>query len=383
MILCTPFKALSQGTSRPVNVSLLYPVSINRSYDDTAAINLNILFSRIGSVKGLNLAVGPTMVQHNMSGVNLSLLYSFTGADFDGVELTGGLNMHEGGTSGLSVAGLVNMTMGDFKGGQLTTLYNFTLGDFCGVQASAFFNIVAGDGGYLQFSSANMTGENFTGYQYGAAFNYVGHKMKGVQTSSINIAGEVHGLQLGVGNISFEMKGVQIGLSNVASVNTGLQLGLVNIVLEQYGMPIGLVNVDRDVDISLVLSGSNYTLASAGLKISSNQFFTIFELGFEHLDYDAELSGTAGWFYGYDFRLDDDVMVSPHLGFVYVTITELDKPDDFEYLAAYQFRLTGELKVNEWLGIIGGVGYTYDLDIRENATYTNGKVLFYGGISLF
>ncbi|MDC7224687.1 MAG: hypothetical protein PQJ60_13160, partial [Spirochaetales bacterium] len=122
---------------------------------------------------------------------------------------------------GLDENSLVNVELGmgnrapRFKGVQAAVLYNYTGDRSSGVQLTTVTNIAYGD---------------FKGVQGSAVLNLTRDYMSGVQCScSVNYAGAVGGLQLGVVNWAGRVDGVQVGIVNVAHELDGMALGLVNL----------------------------------------------------------------------------------------------------------------------------------------------------------
>ena len=86
----------------PVNLSFWYPLSINRTQHDSANLNFTLLYGRMGSVKGLDLAVGASALTHELKGL----------------QITGIAGVAGDSTSGVQVSGLISVAGDDLKGAQ-------------------------------------------------------------------------------------------------------------------------------------------------------------------------------------------------------------------------------------------------------------------------
>jgi hypothetical protein len=59
---------------RVLNLSLFYPVSLNRSKHDTANLSLSLLYGHLGSVRGLDLSLGVAALERSLEGVQIGLV---------------------------------------------------------------------------------------------------------------------------------------------------------------------------------------------------------------------------------------------------------------------------------------------------------------------
>lgn len=117
-----------------------------------------------------------------------------------------------------------------------------------GVQLSSAANILGGVGHGMQIAGAVNTADDFSGLQISGALNYAG-RLDGAQLGVVNIGGEVRGLQLGVINISEKMAGVPLGLLNYST---------------------------EDGILSATAFTSDVGLVSAGLRVGTHNFYTLF-----------------------------------------------------------------------------------------------------------
>jgi hypothetical protein len=127
----------SLADEKPVNLSLVTPISIAKETDSVTAFRFNLLYGKNTSVQVLDLG----LINHTTSGLSKGLQW-----------------------------GMVNLAEGDFKGAQLATV-NYNPGSFEGVQFAGVNHTMNGDG--LQI----------------AVVNYA-KKIHGLQIGLINIISE-------------------------------------------------------------------------------------------------------------------------------------------------------------------------------------------------
>jgi len=74
---------------RFLNLSLFYPVSLNRSKLDTANLSLSLLYGHLGSVRGLDLSLGAAAVEGSLEGIQLAGLIAAAGESMEGGQAAG------------------------------------------------------------------------------------------------------------------------------------------------------------------------------------------------------------------------------------------------------------------------------------------------------
>jgi len=375
----------SQGSSYPLNISLWYPLSINQSADDHTIINLPLVYGHVGTITGINLGLGASIVENHVYGLQINGALSWTHGEVRGLSLSGFANLHGDAVKGIDAAVLVNFIEGDMYGAQLAAVYNYVLGDMHGFQWSAFINLAGENAGYLQIGNANIAGADFTGLQGGVVFNYAGNKMVGMQTAGVNISGELHGWQLGGGNLTDESKGLQTGIVNLAKIQKGLQIGIVNIAGEQRGVPFGLLNFAGNADYDWITYTGNYNTFNTGIKMSANQFFSIVDIGSKPRDSEKIEDSIVGFHWGYDFEIIAGLRISPDLGYIYMEGKKGPLGPDNEHKAqfAIQLRLVADYKLTSFLKILAGIGSSQHIDVYENNEVKKEKFIYLFGLSLF
>jgi hypothetical protein len=377
----------TEGKKYAVNLSLWYPVSINKTKNDTVNLNLTLLYSRVGYVYGLDLSLIASAISHDLDGVQicglagivgetgkglqLSLLSNIVGESFEGIQATGLINIAGNSMSGVQLAGLMNITGERASAVQASTLFNITGENLEGIQLSAGFNI---------------TGNNLTGLQAVGLFNIVGDNMEGVQAAGLfNVTGgTLGGLQVASFNIAALSTGAQIGIANVADNNTGLQLGLVNYTKkENTGVPIGPVNIAQNGRIRGIAWGGSHVVVTGGVKFQIGKLFSLLTLGVGNLNDNIGESFAYGFHYGMSF-LTGSLTLSPDIGYRYRDNKSLfkktkEEPDQHMLEA----RLVLNLPLSEKLSLVLGAGLTRIFDSGANIDTGETSPLFIAGLEFF
>lgn len=360
----------SQGKKYPFNVSAWYSaLSINKSKQDIADVNLTLFMTNIGSINTLNTGMGYTLVQNNFKGVNINAGVTNIRGNFGGFILSAIGNLHGGNIKGLEIGGLFNTTSKGMKGVQIAGTANYTLGDFSGSQISLVVNITGNNFKGAQFGNSNVIGGNLKGVQIGTTFNAVSNTASGLQLSPGNMAG--------INN------GVQIGLLNVNSVNNLIQLGLVNITDYQKGVPIGAVNIaTKNGGASWINFSSNYAAITTGLKINAAKFVSYLEGSYNIFDTKNTKSGSIAAYYGYDFKIGDKFLLTPNAGYAEI-FEDKTVEDSWIHQFAIQGRLIGQMEITKKIRFIGGVGYSYRVQAKSGDDFNKNQVFGLAGFSFF
>jgi len=276
------------------NISVLYPRALlSHTEKRRMSLELGLLSSRIGAVKGAALMFGYQRIDGHAEGVSFALGWNRTGP-VSGLE--GSLLVSEGYglLNGLSFASIANLRDGDVEG---------AIGSFIVAKAK---NVTGAEGGLVLAMAESVTGAQGSLIVSHASGNVVGvqgagiaantfadvtggavagistsaRDVKGVQLAGItNIGRKVDGGQVaGLFNLAGDLTGAQIGLVNVGHRVRGLQIGLVNVADENRGGAIGLVNVAGNgrIQPSVWFSGPDF-MGNIGLKFVSG--YTYSQLG--------------------------------------------------------------------------------------------------------
>ncbi len=372
----------AQSRHRFLNLSLFYPLSTNSSKQDSADINLTLLYGRMGSVHGLDLALGVTGLEQSLKGVQLAGLMAAAGERGEGIQLAGLGSVSGEKFTGLQAAGLFCVAGDQLAGVQLSGLFSVAGDTASGIQVSGLFSV---------------TGETLDGFQASGLFNVAGENLKGVQVAGLfNVAGESStALQLsGLMNVTGELcRGVQIGLFNIAPRLEGLQVGLVNVASTLEGIPVGLVNVTRPEDRRVRLAAwlGSVSLVNAGVKIWAKRFYSILYAGIANMTQEATSCLAYGFQYGYgvplrrkgldvgrDLRLDVDA------GYAYLDNSTLFRhyagtPD--RHVLSVRGAVAKEMPGG--ISIFAGTGLRYT--ILYGSSFGSGAFapIIFGGVELF
>lgn len=388
----------------PVNLSLWYPVSINRTQHDSANLNFTLLYGRMGTVKGLDLAIGGSALTHELkglqitgiagvagdstSGAQISGLASVTGDDLKGAQVSGLINIAGETGKGFQVAGGMNITGNHLQGLQASGLFNIVGEELQGFQATGAFNIVGERlTGFQAAGGFNIVGESCMGFQAAGLFNVTGDNFKGLQAAGLfNIVGdELTGAQIGTFNVApYFSNAAQIGIINVSAEMRGFQLGLVNWNGETYGIPVGFVNVSkRDGRIRWINWGSNLSGINSGVKFEVGQIYSIVALGYGNLMKDKGSALSYAGYYGW-YVYQAEVAIGVDAGYMY-----MDNKTFFRSRAGFpdQNILMGRAHVkydiSSRVSLIGGGGLSYIAD--RHRSFNDGKFrpLFFFGVEIF
>ena len=364
-------ETVAEPAHHPVNLTLYYPVGTNKDPDIDTNFRLSLIYGRVGSVHGVDLNTGVSIIQRDLRGFQATLLYSQLEGEFRGVALTGLVNYFRAESRGIQVAGLVNVVRGRFAGLQYAALFNFTQSGFSGIQLSSVFNTNHGDGGFLQVAGVTNMNEG---------------SFRGVQLGAINLtADRLVGAQLGVVNMAVRAKGFMGGLINIAGETRGLQIAPLNIIRRNYGVPIGLINIDEDNGgEDWITFGSNLAAVNTGMRTTVNRFYSMFTVGYGDLQGDVENTAFLSWHYGYAIPLGRKWSLDVDLGFVHIMPKNSDDPNQNDRLHfAVQARALAEIRFSRKVAVLGGVGISsiYS-EYSSNATQKT-EPLGVLGISLF
>lgn len=365
---------------RPVNLSLFFPVSTNRSKQDTAKVSLSLLYGHLGGVRGIDISLGAAALEKSLEGVQLAGLVAVAGES----------------TKGLQAAGLISVAGDRGEGIQLAGLGSVAGEEFSGIQVSGLFGIAGESLRGGQFSGLfSIAGESTVGFQASGLFSIAGNRLDGVQIAGLfNVAGDdSRALQAaGLMNVTGgTCSGLQVGLFNVAGRLTGLQVGLVNAAGEIAGIPVGLVNITRKEDRRIQMAAwlGSVTFLNPGVKIWAKRFYSVLYLGGWNLPQKTEKCLGYGFQYGYAFPLRGSgggarKRIDVDAGYLY-----LDNATVFRHLEGtadrhvLSVRGSFVIELTPQVSAVGGVGLGYRIDYGQSFS---GGALFpqaFAGLELF
>jgi hypothetical protein len=390
-------KKVPEAHHRFLNLSFFYPASTNRTLSDSADIQLTLLYGRLGSVRGLDLALGVSRLEDSLLGVQLAGLAGTAGKSMKGLQAAGLLCAAGEQGQGTQLAGLASVSGEEFDGLQAAGLFSVAGEHLEGIQLSGLFS-VAGEAarGFQVSGLFSVAGETLQGFQASGLFSVAGESLEGVQVSGLfNVAGEdSRAFQLaGLMNVGGgTCQGVQVGLFNVAGRLTGVQVGIVNVAGELEGLPIGVVNLTRKEDrrFRLAAWAGNAALLNVGVKISAKRFYSILYAGTVNLTQEGRSCLAYGFQYGYGLPLQKyggegrEPRVNIDAGYLY-----LDNSTVFRHLDGVLDRhvlsLRGGLEValSSQVSLVAGLGLRYAIDYGESLGSGRFAPLVYGGVELF
>jgi hypothetical protein len=369
-----------------LNVSIFYPLSINKTKNDSANINLSLFYGHIGSVEGVDLGGLVSVIKNELKGLQITGFAGITGDYTSGIQISGLFNIAGDKLKGAQFAGIGNIAGEDSRGIQGAGIFNITGDEFRGLQGSGIFNITGERFTGVQGSGIfNIVGEDFKGIQAGGIFNITGEKFEGLQAAGIfNIAGDyIKGLQAAIINITPDLQGLQIGIVNAAETVKGAQVGIVNLSKKMQGVPVGLVNLSKDGRIRMTTWGSSVTAVNTGVKFMVKNIYSILSIGGINLYKDIPGSISYGFHYGFHIPLKN-LFFDIDLGYM-----NIDNKTWFKTVKGTPDHQV--LKVRGMLGIdiskkfsiFAGTGLRYIWDHAEAFRQGTVKPLFFAGIELF
>lgn len=369
--LAVPGSSPAATGHQPVNLSLFYPVSTNRTPDVATNLRLNLLYGRLAAVRGLDLTAGVSVLDEGLGGVQVTGLYSHLKGDFTGLQITGLGNFVQGRSQGVQIAGLLNYDRGEFAGLQTAGLMNFTEQGFRGVQVSSVLNAADGPSRYAQLSViANTTAGEFVGGQVSGFFNYAAHEITGFQLSALNYGTTVAGAQLGLVNIAGEAAGAQIGFFNIAK--------------RMDGVAVGAVNVAENGALDAVAFASNLMGINAGVRTTVNGFYSMFTVGGWDLQGTRDYAYSLTWNYGRAFPLRPGLDLDADLGLVHIIPVTSDDPAENDRLhPALQARLLLEKRFSPGLSVFAGGGLSVVFSEYSSSATSEVEPLFVAGVSVY
>ena len=96
--------AADEVKRQPVNVSLFFPISTNQDPTILTNFRLNLMYGRVGYIKGFDVGTIVSRTDRDMHGVQFTGIYSHTGGDMRVATITGGMNYVGGSARGVPLS---------------------------------------------------------------------------------------------------------------------------------------------------------------------------------------------------------------------------------------------------------------------------------------
>jgi hypothetical protein len=266
-----------------VNVSLFYPLTLRwHSEERRFALELGLLYGRIGALSGVALNGAVIQTMGSVSGVMLAGLGYWHGGSADGLRVGGAFGVGGVGLEGGSIAGIATIERGDVSGFQLSGGVNVAEGNVDGVQITGIANVADAISGAQLTAGLNLARGDVDGVQVAGAVNLARGDVDGVQLSAgMNLAKRINGLQISVVNIGGDVDGAQIGIVNVARDVDGLQLGIVNVAREVEGVSIGYVPYSERGRTQALTWFSSSMPFNVGVRFDSGVLYVMPTFGYD------------------------------------------------------------------------------------------------------
>ncbi|MBN2135523.1 MAG: hypothetical protein JW737_07320 [Acidobacteria bacterium] len=364
---------IEDETVIPFNLSLFYPISINKSKEDAVKYNLGILYSHIGYLEKFSLNGLVGAVEHDASGLMISGIANVVGGETSALQIAGLLNVSGGKVSGFQIAP-INVTK-DISGFQIgamnlsseTSGFQIGLincsGDMQGIKAGLLN--CSGDMEGLLFGLMNLNGD-----------------FEGIMAGLANFTGGFTGMEFGLMNVNGSFTGIQVGLVNLSGRVEGIQIGLINVASHIEGVPIGLINLAENGRVRVLVWGSSLSAYNVGVKFMVNGFYSVISAGYNNLYGDIEESITWGARYG-KHKQYDNLFIDYDLGYLYIDNKDYFSCDGNIDQHAIEIRFAGGIdlarKVSMFLG--AGVNYIW----QDDYSFGDGEVRLqiFGGFEFF
>ncbi len=332
-------------------------------------MRLSLLYGRSASVNILDLSLtGAT--SGDVRGLQAVGFYSGVGHDLRGGALAGGVPLVQHDMRGIQASGLVSWANGSVGGVQFGGFMSYADKGMRGAQISGLLNMNDGPGSFLQLASvANVNGGDFRGLQLAAFMNHANSEFGGLQAAVLNFADTAHGAQIGFINLSREME--------------GLQLGVVNASRSMSGVPVGLVNLSDEGQEDWMFYASNLSLANIGFRTDVHGWTSVLSAGYGDVQGDQSTAATLAWNYGRRIIGSHAKALGVDVGWVHIMPKKSDDPEVNDSLhGAFQARLTGDLALNDGLGLWAAAGASVIFDSYDSGAESETEFLFAGGVVL-
>lgn len=390
------------GRHYVINFSLYYPISLNKTKNDSVNFNLGLIYTHVGTIRGVDITGFASAASRRLEGIQVcgflavagesgvggqfSGFLNAAGESFSGIQLSGFMNVVGEDGSVFQSSGFMNVVGQKGNGFQAAGLANIVGEDFNGAQCSGLFSVIGQDANAFQAAGLfNVIGERAAGVQTAGIFNVTGENFYGVQAAGLfNVSGGIfRGLQTSVFNIAAESEGLQVGAANIAGTCRGVQVGVVNYTKDDnHGLPFGLVNLARNGRIGAVIWGGGSVAVTAGIKFRVNRIYSLLSLGTINLQDGIGKSLTYGFHYGYTFPLRN-VDLNADLGYRYRDNTSLFKHSDLKPdQHMIEARLLADIPLSRRISLIAGGGLRLVDTTGDGSGFNSLYPLFAAGLEL-
>ncbi|MDP4271195.1 MAG: hypothetical protein Q8909_13900 [Bacteroidota bacterium] len=363
--------AQNQEKIIPVDISLWHPIALfPDSPQNKVFLNIGLPQTQQHNVRGLNLSLLGSKLKGCFSGLNLTGFISENQCKVNGVTIAGLGNFTSGEQTGLAVSCGINLNFNNVKGFELAAVSNFDIGHLKGFQFSFFNNFVAG---------------HLHGMQLSPAMNVAASSVKGIQLSGMmNVTMEnLDGVQIGFGNYARNFRGVQLGLINsVGRGFKGVQIGLINYSYDDAKVKLGLINVSRITHIQWLMYSGNSSYSNFAARFKDKYFFNQIGIGFPSYLSKNAFSGEVNYRAGVILPIKRFSLLGD-LGFSHISLEDKDQSSATpKSLYSLQTHLTGEYQLMKKISVFVSGGYLMASKYGELKVFSKKPVLEFG-VALF
>ncbi|MGP1436374.1 MAG: LA_2272 family surface repeat-containing protein [Phocaeicola sp.] len=394
-------------------------ISLNITNSDkqsrTSYFNLGLL-TNIHQLKGIGINVISSIVQRDMTGLQLAGLANITGLDATGIQIAGAVNVTGRNLKGFQLGGLMNIGGNDLNGLQISAIGNIGGRNIKGISIGGLLTISGGNTSALQLSGlANITAQNMRGMQLSGIMNVAGSSMNGFQLAGLTNIGidRVHGLQLagvmnvavnthhatqfsalanvcaeqmrgiqiGTGNYAGKLHGAQIGVINLCEGNAkGVQIGIFNHSKDTTTIKIGLVNINPHTRIQMMTYGGNLSKGNVAVRFLNHRTYTILGIGTQYLGLKKKFSGALFYRAGLHFPLTQKLSFSGDGGFYHIESFSNKDSHTPKRMYSLQPRVNVEYQISKNIALMASVGYSWTRFYNKNKLYQHKPIIELGVI---
>jgi hypothetical protein len=346
-----------------VNLSLFYPLTLRwHSEERRFALELGLLYGRIGALSGVAVNGAVLQTMGNVSGVMLAGIGYWHGGSADGVRIGGAFGVGGVGLEGGSVAGVATVERGDVSGFQLSGAVNVAEGDVDGAQITGVVNVANAAQGAQLAGAMNLARGDVDGVQVAGMLNLAQGDVDGLQLSgAMNLAKRINGMQISLVNIGGDVDGAQIGIVNVARDVDGLQLGIVNVARDVDGVSIGYVPYSERGRTQALTWFSSSMPFNVGVRFDSGALYVMPTFGYDPRG-DAVLLDPVNGDYAPGLSLGTHLNIGRAFADLDVNYSNRSNGRAYdEHDIDLRYRVLGGLQVTRAFGVFAGGGLRHHM----------------------